>query len=277
MSEKKKSPKDQATDNADKPAAQGELIEHEKPGERPAPTPNPKPPETAGQAPAVVETPVDLNQDIQNTERALKQADVSSEPVGSAFASLSSFDLAQRMARVLSASTLVPKEYQGADKLPNAIIALEMAQRIGASPLAVMQNLYIVHGKPGWSAQFIIASLNSCGRYSPLRFKMTGEMGKSDRTCVAYVIEKATGEVLEGTPVSIGMAIDEGWHGKNGSKWKTMPEQMLRYRAASFFGKLYAPEIMMGMSTADELHDIIEGEIDDGTTGVADINAAVAK
>jgi len=81
---------------------------------------------------------------------------------------------------------------------------------------------------------------------------------------------------LEGTPVSIEMAKAEGWFQKNGSKWQTMPEQMLRYRAASFFGKLYAPEILMGMSTSDELHDIIEGEIDDGTTGVADINKAVS-
>lgn len=232
-----------------------------------------KPAETLPVATVAEETTVDLNAGIQETQTALKQAVVSSDPVGSAFASLSSFDLAQRMANMLTQSSLVPAEYQ--NNLPNAVIALEMAQRIGASPLAVMQNLYIVHGKPGWSAQFIIASLNSCGRYSPLRFKMSGELDKNDRTCVAYVIEKATGEVLEGTPVSIGMAIDEGWHGKNGSKWKTMPEQMLRYRAASFFGKLYAPEIMMGMSTADELHDIIEGVLDDGTTSVKDINQAV--
>jgi len=251
----KKSPKDQAIDNADKNPNQASLI----------------PAETAGQAPAAVETPVDLNADIHKTQRALKPAVASSDAMLSVFANDSSFDLAQRMAKCLAASSLVPKEYH--NNLPNCVIALEMAQRIGASALAVMQSLYIVHGKPGWSAQFIIASLNSCGRYSPLRFKMSGEGGT--RECVAQAIELASGEMLEGTPVSIVMAKAEGWFQKNGSKWQTMPEQMLRYRAASFFGKLYAPEILMGMSTADELHDIIEGELDDGTAGVADINQAV--
>jgi len=229
------------------------------------------PPETVDQAPATDKAPVNLNADIREKEQALKTTVVSSDAMLSVFSNDTSFALAQRMAQCLAASSLVPQEYH--NNLPNCVIALEMAQRIGASALAVMQSLYIVHGKPGWSAQFIIASLNSCGRYSPLRFKLGGE-GDS-RTCVAQAIELASGEVLEGTPVSIEMAKAEGWFQKKGSKWQTMPEQMLRYRAASFFGKLYAPEILMGMSTSDELHDIIEGEIDDGTTGVADINKAV--
>lgn len=212
-----------------------------------------------------------INTEIAKSEKALKKADVGSD-TGSAFASLGSFDLAQRMARVLAASTLVPKEYQ--DNLPNAIIALEMAQRIGASPLAVMQNLYIVHGKPGWSAQFVIASLNSCGRYSPLRFVLEGT--DTNRSCKAQAVELKTGELLEGPAVSMEMAQLEGWLERKGSKWQTMPELMLRYRAASFFGKLYAPDILMGMSTAEELGDIIEGEIDDGASSTEGLNAGLS-
>ena len=48
------------------------------------------------------------------------------------------------------------------------------------------------------------------------------------------------------------MAIDEGWYSKNGSKWRTMPEQMLRYRAASFWCSTYSPELSMGMRTVEE-------------------------
>ena len=203
------------------------------------------------------------------TQPEAKQEMQTTGEMASAFSSLGAFDTAQRMARVLTASSLVPVDYQ--DNLPNAIIALEMAQRIGASPLAVMQNLYIVHGKPGWSAQFIIASLNSCGRYSPLRFTMIGEKGTAARACVASALELATGETLEGPEISMTMAKAEGWIDKKGSKWKTMPEMMLRYRAASFFGKLYAPDILMGMQSSEELHDIIEGEI----VGDDDLNAAI--
>ena len=175
-------------------------------------------------------------------------------PIQAGFGTADSFELLQRQAKLLSSSELVPKEFQG--KLANCVIALEMANRIGASPMAVLQNLFIVHGKPSWSSQFIIAALNSTGAFSPLRFAITGEGEK--RTCVAWAVEKETGERLESPPVSIEMAKKEGWLGKSGSKWQTMPELMLRYRAATLFGRLYAPQILMGMRTMEETQDIID-------------------
>ena len=158
----------------------------------------------------------------------------------------------QRVAKMFASSQLVPEAFQ--NNVPNCVIALEMAHRMGANPMAVAQNLYIVHGRPGWSSQFIIACVNQCGKFSPLRFELSGT--GDDRQCVAWAIEKETGDRLEGPPVSIKMAKDEGWHGKSGSKWKTMPELMLRYRAATFFGRLYAPDLLMGMQTAEEVVDL---------------------
>jgi hypothetical protein len=35
-----------------------------------------------------------------------------------------------------------------------------------------------------------------------------------------------------------------------------MPEQMLRYRAAAFFARIYAPDITLGMQTSEEMRDI---------------------
>jgi hypothetical protein len=172
----------------------------------------------------------------------------------SLFANAANFELAQRQAQMLCSSALVPKEFQGRSNLPNCIIALEMAQRMQASPLAVMQNLYIVHGKPSWSSQFIIAAINATGKFSPLRFEITGEGDAA--SCVAWADEKSGGERLESPPVSINMAKAEGWYQKNGSKWKTMPELMLRYRTATLFGRLYAPEVLMGMKTYEEAEEI---------------------
>jgi len=80
------------------------------------------------------------------------------------FLNASSFDHAQRVAAALSKSDLVPKEYKG--NIPNTLIALDVAYRIKASPLMVMQHLYIVHGKPSWSSTFLIAAINNCGRFS---------------------------------------------------------------------------------------------------------------
>lgn len=164
------------------------------------------------------------------------------------------FALAQRKAKVYSQSDLVPEAYK--NNIGNVIIAQNMADRMGADALMVMQNLYIVHGRPAWSSQFLIATFNSCGRFSAVRYRFSGEVGKDSWGCVAYATEKNSGEVLEGTCITIKLAKDEGWHGKKLSKWQTMPEQMLRYRAASFFIRTVAPEIGMGLLTREEVDDM---------------------
>lgn len=172
---------------------------------------------------------------------------------GEIFMNIQAFEAAQRMIRPLSESDLVPATFQ---KRPaNCLIALETAQRIGASPMMVMQNLYIVHGKPAWSSTFLIACINASRKFTPLRYRMTGENGTDTYGCVAWAIDR-DGEKLESPEVTIGMAKAEGWYGKTGSKWKTMPELMLRYRAATFFARTYVPELTMGIQTQDEIIDI---------------------
>lgn len=137
---------------------------------------------------------------------------------------------------------------------------------MGANPLMVCQNLYIVHGRPAWSAQFLIATLNQCGRFTSIRYEFQGEEGKDEWGCRAVATELATGEKLAGPLITIGLAKKEGWYGKNGSKWQSMPELMLRYRAASWFVRAYAPEIAMGLKTAEEVQDTYDLEpAEDGT------------
>ncbi|MCM1079119.1 MAG: hypothetical protein NC344_05760 [Bacteroidales bacterium] len=161
------------------------------------------------------------------------------------------------------------KTVSEAEAIANCMIAFDVAKRINAAPLMVMQNLYIVYGRPSWSSKFLIATINTCGRFEPLKFEMTKDgvcsNGVQNVKCVAWtttrgVTHEADGtpvtskslSALRGTAVTIQMAVDEGWYTKNGSKWRTMPEQMLRYRAASFWCTVYAPELGMGMRTVEE-------------------------
>jgi hypothetical protein len=116
-----------------------------------------------------------------------------------------------------------------------------------------MQKMYIIHGKPAVETQLQIALFNKGGRFSPLKYKISGT--GDARECVAIAKDLESGETIEGPPVSIKMAKDEGWYSKNGSKWKTLPELMLRYRAAAFFIRLYAPETTLGLHTPEELMD----------------------
>lgn len=194
-----------------------------------------------------------MSEERQLTE--VKQADIIP-----GFGSLQSFELAQRSAKLLAQSSLVPKEYQG--NIPNCVIALNMANRMNADPLMVMQNLYIVHGKPSWSSQFLISTFNTSGRFTALRYEWVGKQGTDSWGCKAWAVEKSTGEKLEGSTVTIGIAKKEGWYSKNGSKWQTMPDQMLMYRAASWFVRAYAPELAMGMHTEYEVIDTYDAPED---------------
>jgi hypothetical protein len=177
-------------------------------------------------------------------------------PVSVGLTNSQSFELAQRAAKMLAASTLVPRDYQG--NIPNCVIALNMAQRVGADPLMVMQNLVVVHGRPTWSSQFLIATVNTCGRFTALRYEFFGQPGTDSWGCRAWAAEKATGEKLVGTDVTILMAKREGWYSKNGSKWQSIPQQMLMYRAGSWWARAYAPELSMGLHTADEVADVYD-------------------
>lgn len=169
------------------------------------------------------------------------------------FASSTSFELAQRMATALAKSTIVPKEYQ--NNISNALIAVEMAARLHTSPMMVMQNLYVVNGRPAWSSQYIIAMINSSGKYrTELQFEMEG---KGDGlSCYAWA-EDRSGHKVVGPKITMAMAKAEGWANRNGSKWQTMPEVMIRYRAASFFGRMYCPDMIMGIYSRDE---VVEGD-----------------
>jgi hypothetical protein len=178
------------------------------------------------------------------------------------FADASSFETAQRIGKALASSSLVPDTYRGPANLPNVLIALEVAHRIGASPLAVMQSLYIVHGRPSWSSSFLIATVNACGRFTPLRFEIVGEDPHAkDYRVRAVAKDKESGDVCEGPWITWKMVEGEGWSKKSGSKWQTIPALMFMYRAAGFWTRVYAPELSLGIHTAEEAVDIAEARV----------------
>lgn len=118
-----------------------------------------------------------------------------------------------------------------------------------------MQNLHVIEGRPSWSSSACIALINGCGLFKDVRFNMVGEMGAPSRGCYVTAVRADTGEKVQGTTVTIQLAIDEGWMERKGSKWKTMPEQMLKYRAAAFFARIECPNVLMGFMLDDESRD----------------------
>lgn len=168
------------------------------------------------------------------------------------FGTSDNFIMAMQMAKALAESTIVPQTYQ---KNPsNCLIAIEQAQRLDMSPMMVMQNLYTIQGRPSWASKFLIAMINASGKYDmELQFDEKKDKDGKPYSCTAWTTKD--GRRVEGIEVNMQIAKDEGWLGKNGSKWKTMPQLMLRYRAASFFSSLNCPELTLGIYTKEELQD----------------------
>ena len=266
----------------------------------------------------------------RNLEKVNGGAIVASQQqsVGFNFFDPEQFNTMQRVCNLFASSELVPEMYKANHKpipanadentinairlenqaaerkaVANCMIAIEIATRIGASPLMVMQNMTPIYGKPSWSSKFVIATINTCGRFEPLRFRFTekGMCGMVDYTdyvwdaqsrtkkpvakqfdgkkimnieCVAYTTKKGSNDVLESSPITIELAIQEGWYTKNGSKWQTMTKQMLMYRAASFWASAYAPELQMGMHTIEEIQDTYT-EWQDVTTAEVEAEKAI--
>ena len=190
----------------------------------------------------------------------LATVNYSNQPI-SPFSGEAQFVSAQRIGNALCSSSLVPEIYRGSANMGNVLIAMELSGRLGASVLAVMQNMHVIHGRPSLGSPFLIATVNQSGKFSPLRFRFSGTEGTDEWGCRAVAKDLKTGEELVGSCVSIAMAKAEGWHTKAGSKWKTMPEQMLQYRAAAFWTRAYAPEVSLGMVTRDEAEDMPVHEV----------------
>lgn len=201
-----------------------------------------------------------------------EQSALTTTPAGSVFGTIQEFEEGQRIGKALSSSDIVPPQYQGQRGLANTLVAMEMANRMGLSPLTVMQNLHVIHGRPTWGSPFIIALINGCGRFERLRYEMSGK--GDDLACYAVAKEKASGMDLVGPTITMAMAKAEGWATKNNNKWRTMPEMMIRYRSAAFWGRLFVPELLCGIThTQEEVIDIEEVSV----SAVTDLNAKVAK
>jgi len=159
-----------------------------------------------------------------------------------------------KMAGMFARSQIVPETYQR--NPDNCFVACELANRMGVSPMIVMQQLYVVKGKPTWSGQACISLINGTRMFSPLRFVWVGEKGTENWGCYVQATRLSDGEICTGTVVDMAMAKAEGWTAKPGSKWLTMPEQMLMYRAAAFFARIFCPHALMGLQTAEEVQDV---------------------
>lgn len=200
----------------------------------------------------------------QKTEQqglALNNPSAVAVPTGNVWQDKVAFEQTARVANMLSKSSLVPASYQGNPQ--DCFIAVEMAARMNTSPIFIMQNLYVVKGKPSWAGQACMAMINACGKFRNVRHVYVGEKGTDSRGCYVTAERIADGETVNGTEINMAMAKAEGW--TSNPKWRNMPEQMLAYRAAAFFARIHCPEALMGLQTVEEVQDVTVNSTDELT------------
>ena len=179
----------------------------------------------------------------------------------SIFLNVIKFEHCQRVSNMLAASTMVPEAFQ--ENVGNCMIALNYADRLNVDVFMLMQSMYVVHGKPGIEGKMVIALINKSGLFvGPLQWEFTGEKEKDEWTCTAFAKHKETGEILKQS-IDWKMVKRMGWYNKKGPDktvesnfWRSIPEQMFKYRTASWFANSYCPEVKMGLYTVEELKEL---------------------
>src|SRR6516162_448389 len=138
------------------------------------------------------------------------------------FADPAAFEHAQRVAKVFAASRLIPAHMQG--HIADCLIAYQVARRLNEEPMTVMQNIYVVNGRPGWTTAYCIARANKSGVF---RDRITWE-AKGEGKALAVTARTTLAD--SGTAIAVTcdmrMAIAEGW--TRNEKYTSMPEHMLR-------------------------------------------------
>ena len=187
---------------------------------------------------------------------------------GSFLTDKNAFEHTWRVATAFSKSQLVPTHFQ--NKPEDCMVALMMANQLNIDPYSALQNLQMIKGKVAFSSAFAIALANDRGSFAaPITWDIEGKGESLVVTAKAKL--KKTGEIVK-VSVSMETAKKEGW--TRNTKYQTMPEQMLRYRSATWLIRLHCPEVLLGMQASDEITDV-EPSVNVGGSPVDKINAKV--
>lgn len=174
--------------------------------------------------------------------------DANLAPVEGVSAAAQLMEYRWRSANAYSQSSMVPTHF--ANKPQECFVVIELAEQLGVPPLTALQNIFMISGRPGFKAQFAVALANKSKAFAgPIRHKVERGDGKPESLAVTAYAPTHDGDTVEVT-VTMAEAMKEGWT-KN-SKYKTIPEQMLRWRSSCWLINLYCPEVLLGLSVYDD-------------------------
>ena len=167
----------------------------------------------------------------------------------------------QAMAEAMATARItVPKHLVGS---PGDCLAIVMqAAQWQMNPYAVAQKTHVVNGELGYESQLVNAVVsNSSLLDGRIEYQWDGDWkgvnGKADksdeRACTVSCRLKG-----ESMPRVLRVSMAQVGEVRNSPLWVSDPRQQLAYLATKRWARLHAPDVLLGVYTADELQDAVE-------------------
>lgn len=160
----------------------------------------------------------------------------------------SGFGEAMELAKLMSAGLAVPPHLRG--KPADCLAVLMQSARWGLDPFAVASKSYFVNDRMAYEAQLVISVLNTSG---VLKGRLDYQWDPQETDLVCTVTGTLKSDPTRPKSIEQGMASIKV---KNSPLWQAAPRQQLGYYAARMWARLYAPEVLLGVYTVDEIQEM---------------------
>ena len=202
---------------------------------------------------------------IDNTTTAVARRDPGQPQLGAGVAALAQFAEATRAAGQIVASIVDtpffpaalmprltgPSEEARALQRQQAVAAgtgaILHGTELGLSPMAALNNVFIIHGRPSVYAETMVALVQAAGHE-------IWTVSESDAKVVVHG-RRAGSDKVEVGEFTIERAKKAGYVAKN-AKYVSDPRSMLYARAAAIACKRTAPEVLKGIPVFEEVMDL---------------------
>ena len=151
---------------------------------------------------------------------------------------------AMEFAKLVAGSGMIPKQYE--NKPAAVLVAIQMGAELGLSPMASLQNIAVINGRPSVWGDALLALCSGHPDFEDC-------IEKESDTGATCVIKRKGRTAIERT-FTVDDAKKAGLWGKAGP-WQQYPKRMLKMRARGFALRDAFPDALRGVISAEEASD----------------------
>lgn len=158
------------------------------------------------------------------------------------------FDGAWRIANAVVKAGMAPK---GLDTAEKAMVAIMHGLEVGMTPMAALQSIAVVNGRPTIWGDGAIGLVRGSGKLEWIKERIEGE---GDNMVAICEVKRKGEPAQEPARFSVADAKKAGLWGKQGP-WQQYPKRMLAMRARAFALRDGFADVLRGLSITEEVQD----------------------